>query len=146
MALYAAGLEGCPDISISVERVEKTPRKEPSHEARAVLTLSTPHGTVPLYIALSRKTELANVVRLLGSKRELILPTRFSSSAFIKVGSEVEAIRPEGGVTGSVQDAFKREYEELIQLSRGEEAGSCLDLLGFGLLVRVLDVLTKAGN
>jgi hypothetical protein len=144
MALFIAGLQGSPDdVAIHIQRVEKDSMQEPSHEISAELALSGSFGVVPLYLRLSRRAVLANVIRVCGSDGQLLIPTAFSTSACLRAGNKVVQIKyQEANAAKSSEHAFQLEHEAVLG---GYFAGTVRKLLhfrNFALLTRLLEELT----
>jgi len=145
MALYVSGLDESRDVAFSIERARKTPPNEPSHEVKATLVLHLPAGRVPLSLALSRRGALPNVVRVCGTKGELLIPTSYSSSAYLRADNQVLVLAGVSHhVARDVESAFAAQYEVLLRPIGSGGATALIDFSRFGLLTRILEGLTKA--
>ncbi len=146
MALFIMGLQkDSKDISFHIQRVEKDPVVEPSHEVRAELTLSNQDRFIPLSVSLSRRTALANVVRVCGSNGQLLVSTGFTTSACVRTKGKVLQLKYEQtNAAKSVEHAFHLEYNAVLGHPSAESTRNLLCFTNFALLTRVLEGLTTA--
>lgn len=94
MALFASGLDRCPDLDVQDIRVDKD-KPEPSHDFRAGFKLSVNGQAVDGLVHVSRKEALLNLIRISGSRGQLAFVTDMDDRVRLTVAAGSTVLRTE---------------------------------------------------
>jgi predicted dehydrogenase len=102
MALFASGLDRCPNIEVHDIQVDKD-KSEPSHDFRAEFNLSAHACMVKGRVHVSRKEALPNLITIVGSRGRLTFATDLDDRVRLTTA------------TGSTVLLAERSYEDLME-------------------------------
>jgi predicted dehydrogenase len=137
-------------VHFQINRIEKKPRQEPSHECRASLTLRSSNlENVKVDLSLSRVEPLARIVKIYGKQGLLLVPTTFSLTPELECENKdsiLKSVFPETAARDET-GCFLLEHLEMIDYLTGRSnPQSVLDGRNFISLVGLLETLSTCGG
>ena len=144
MALYISGVNSLGEnISFKIKTIKKEPKYEPAHELFAQIILDIDNlNELFLSINLSRRQNLANIIRFIGTKGSILIPTDFSNYAILKINKEIKKVYcNEELVPRSLEDAFKLEWMTLLKREEYRDYFDILEFSNFKLLTIILQTI-----
>lgn len=151
MILFILRLDGPQNnVSFEVDKVERDPPHEPSHEYRARLFLETPQiERIEVDLAVSRKAAIARAMKIWGSDGLLFVPTVFASAPILSRGGSYFAVsgigQPETTPANRWEDCFVLAHQEFLDATRGQ-GSTRLSAERFLLQMDMLESLRTAGT
>jgi len=89
LVLYVLGCDApYGKVVIEIDELVKTPTSEPSHQCDARITVADGDRRIPIRFRISRLEPLPGVIKIVGERGTLLLPTSYARAPQLWVGGE----------------------------------------------------------